>query len=116
SETEHVVRGFQAGGVDYVTKPVVIEELLARIRVHLANAQLSMSARAALDVAGRALVAVDGQGRVLWKTPQAARLLAGSGGEPGASLASALAGLAQEARDLPPVTLADGRRLQLARV
>ena len=39
SETEHVVRGLAAGGVDYVTKPIVIDELLARIRVHLANAR-----------------------------------------------------------------------------
>jgi DNA-binding NarL/FixJ family response regulator len=116
SETEHVVQGFQAGGVDYVTKPVVLEELLARIRVHLANAQLSMSARSALDVAGRALVAVDGGGRVIWKTPQAARLLAGDGGEPDADLSAALRELAQEAREIPPVTMADGRRMQLALV
>ena len=38
AETEHVVEGFDAGGVDYVTKPIVVDELLARIRVHLANA------------------------------------------------------------------------------
>ena len=31
SEPEHIVRGLKAGGVDYITKPVVIEELLARI-------------------------------------------------------------------------------------
>jgi len=35
SETEHVVEGLACGGVDYVTKPIVLEELLARIRVHL---------------------------------------------------------------------------------
>jgi DNA-binding NarL/FixJ family response regulator len=40
SETEHIVRGLEAGGVDYVTKPIVIEEMLARIRVHLANSRL----------------------------------------------------------------------------
>ena len=39
AETEHIVRGLEAGGVDYVTKPIVIEEMLARIRVHLANAR-----------------------------------------------------------------------------
>ena len=53
AETEHIVRGLEAGGVDYVTKPIVIEEMLARIRVHLANARLTQSARAALDVSGR---------------------------------------------------------------
>jgi DNA-binding response OmpR family regulator len=39
AETEHIVRGLEAGGVDYVTKPIVIEEMLARIRVHLATPQ-----------------------------------------------------------------------------
>jgi DNA-binding CsgD family transcriptional regulator len=50
-------------------------ELLARIRVHLANARISHSARAALDAFGRFLLAASLSGRVLWCTPQAARLL-----------------------------------------
>jgi DNA-binding NarL/FixJ family response regulator len=76
AETEHIVRGLDAGGVDYVTKPIVIEEMLARIRVHLANARLTQSAHAALDVAGRFLLAVNRQGKVMWSTPQAQKLLA----------------------------------------
>jgi DNA-binding NarL/FixJ family response regulator len=70
------VRGLDAGGVDYVTKPIVIEEMLARIRVHLGNARLTQSARAALDVSGRFLFAVNRQGNLLWATPQAQKLLA----------------------------------------
>ena len=76
SETDDIVRGFDAGGVDYVTKPIVIDELLARIRVHLVNARLARSARAALDASGRFLLAINKDGRMLWCTPQAARLLA----------------------------------------
>ncbi|MBR0707804.1 response regulator [Bradyrhizobium liaoningense] len=76
AETEHIVRGLDAGGVDYVTKPIVIEEMLARIRVHLGNARLTQSARAALDVSGRFLFAVNRQGNLLWATPQAQKLLA----------------------------------------
>ncbi|WFU43299.1 response regulator [Bradyrhizobium sp. CB82] len=75
AETEHIVRGLEAGGVDYVAKPIVIEEMLARIRVHLSNARLTQSARAALDVSGRFLFAVNREGKVLWATPQAHRLL-----------------------------------------
>jgi DNA-binding response OmpR family regulator len=75
AETEHIVRGLEAGGVDYVTKPIVIEEMLARIRVHLANARLTQSARAALDVSGRFLLAVSQQGKIVWATPQAQKLL-----------------------------------------
>ncbi|MBP0650762.1 response regulator, partial [Mycobacterium tuberculosis] len=33
TETEHIVEGLEAGGVDYITKPIVVEELIARIRV-----------------------------------------------------------------------------------
>ncbi len=76
AETEHIVRGLEAGGVDYVTKPIAIEEMLARIRVHLANARLTQSARAALDVSGRYLLAVNSLGRIMWATPQAQKLLA----------------------------------------
>lgn len=75
AETEHIVRGLEAGGVDYVTKPIVVEEMLARIRVHLANARLTQSARAALDVSGRFLLAVNRQGTIMWATPQAQKLL-----------------------------------------
>jgi DNA-binding NarL/FixJ family response regulator len=76
TETEHVVEGFRAGGVDYITKPVVLDELFARVHVHLANAQRASSARSALDIAGRSLFAATSQGTVLWRTPEAARLLA----------------------------------------
>jgi light-regulated signal transduction histidine kinase (bacteriophytochrome) len=33
--TESKVTGFKVGGVDYVTKPIEVEEVLARIRTHL---------------------------------------------------------------------------------
>ncbi|WP_075216859.1 response regulator transcription factor [Mongoliimonas terrestris] len=75
SETEHIIAGLEAGGVDYVTKPLVLDTLMARIRVHLANARAAQSARAALDTAGRHLLATDGEGRIRWSTPQAAHLL-----------------------------------------
>lgn len=35
SNPESLVRAFQAGAVDYVTKPFVAEELLARVRTHV---------------------------------------------------------------------------------
>jgi len=75
SDTEHIIKGLEAGGVDYISKPIVPSEMLARIRVHLANARMAQSARAALDTFGRFLLAASHTGRVLWSTPQAARLL-----------------------------------------
>ncbi|OZA98870.1 MAG: DNA-binding response regulator [Rhizobiales bacterium 39-66-18] len=65
SETEHIVQGLEAGGVDYVTKPIVPSEIIAR-----------MKAQVALDAAGRFLLAANLDGRVLWSTPQATRLMA----------------------------------------
>lgn len=79
SDSESIVKGLEAGGVDYVTKPVKGEELIARMRVHLANARLTKSARAALDSAGQYLFSIDSTGRFLWATPQAAQLFSDSG-------------------------------------
>lgn len=76
SDTENIVKGFEAGGVDYLTKPIVIDELMARMRVHLANARLAQSVRVALDTAGRFLLAVTATGVLRWYSPQAGRLLA----------------------------------------
>lgn len=36
TDTADKIRGFEAGGVDYITKPFQIEEVLARVRTHLA--------------------------------------------------------------------------------
>ena len=75
SETENIVEGLESGGVDYVTKPIVLDVLFARIRVHLANARTAQSARLALDTAGRTLLASDRDGAILWCTPQAVKLI-----------------------------------------
>jgi len=75
SETENIVEGLESGGVDYVTKPIVLDELFARIRVHLHNARTAQSARDALDSAGRTLLAANRDGEILWCTPQAVKLI-----------------------------------------
>jgi DNA-binding response OmpR family regulator/DNA-binding CsgD family transcriptional regulator len=75
SETQHVIEGLNAGGVDYVAKPIVIDELIARIRVHLANARVAHGARTALDATGRFLVSTDSAGQLIWSTLQAETLL-----------------------------------------
>ncbi|MGE0387352.1 MAG: response regulator [Gammaproteobacteria bacterium] len=100
SDTEHVIRGFNAGGVDYVTKPVVIEQLVARLRAHLANARLVSGARDALDLSGRAAFALDAIGAIGWRTPSAqvllARLSPGGGTLPAPVVSKLLAAFARE--------------------
>lgn len=70
TDTESILRGFDAGGVDYVTKPVNPMELVARIKVHLHNARNTLSAQTALDAAGQFICAVNADGTLGWATPQ----------------------------------------------
>jgi DNA-binding response OmpR family regulator len=74
SDPDHVVAALGTGGVDYVRKPIVVEELLARIRVHLANARGAYRSRLALGLAGRSLAALGADGTLVWCTPQAEAL------------------------------------------
>lgn len=77
TETEDVVRGFEAGGNDYITKPVRPHEVLARIAAHLERSRRLAEARSALDSFGRATLAFEAaSGRLLWQTPAARELLA----------------------------------------
>lgn len=75
TESEHVVHALEAGGVDYVRKPIVVEELLARVRVHMANARQTQGGHYALDATGRNLIAVGAGGQMCWSTPGADKLM-----------------------------------------
>ena len=76
TETEHVVAAFDAGGADYVTKPIRPQEVLARIAAHMQSARLMKQARSALDAFGQATLALrPGSGRVVWQTPLARKLM-----------------------------------------
>ena len=50
ADTEHKVRGFEAGGVDYVTKPFQREEVVARVGVHLHIRELTTGLRKANEL------------------------------------------------------------------
>lgn len=76
ADTESVLRGLDAGGVDYLTKPVNPSELLARIRVHLKSAHLTRSAQQALDTAGHQSFTTSPDGALRWATPDTLALFA----------------------------------------
>jgi CheY-like chemotaxis protein/DNA-binding CsgD family transcriptional regulator len=83
TETEHLVAALEAGGVDYVTKPIKPKEVLARMNVHLQgarrarqDAQQAGQARNALDAFGYASITVRlPEGRLIWQTALARDLL-----------------------------------------
>lgn len=76
TDTQDIVKGLEAGGVDYLTKPINPNELLARMKVHLANARQTVSVQSALDSSGQHLITVDATGMIRWATPQAHALFA----------------------------------------
>lgn len=69
TDSDSVVKAFQAGGVDYVSKPVNINELIERITVHLDNVRVKLSVQSALDVVGFNVCAVSDSGELQWATP-----------------------------------------------
>lgn len=75
TETEHVVAAFDAGGTDYVTKPLKPPEVLARMASHLQRARATDQARTALDAFGQGSVAITPDGALVWQTPLARRML-----------------------------------------
>jgi len=79
--TEHVLAALDAGGVDYLTKPITPREVIARMGVHLASAQRARQdarqACNALDAFGYASITVRASdGRLMWQTALARQLLA----------------------------------------
>lgn len=76
SDSEHVLKGLAAGGVDYISKPIKLDEMLARVKVHLSNSRLTRSARVALDEVGQLTFACDINGKIIWSTTQAGQILA----------------------------------------
>lgn len=83
TETEHLEAALEAGGVDYVTKPVKPREVMARMGVHINTARKAREgalerhqARNALDAFGYATItARERDGRLMWQTALARELL-----------------------------------------
>ena len=75
NDSEHIVQAFEAGGSDYITKPIKPQELLARIKVHCQQVRHIADARDALDLARQYVFAVDNGGELLWTTPNTESLL-----------------------------------------
>ena len=59
SEADDVVMGFDAGGVDYLTKPFRPKEVVARIRTHPSNQQLVEQQKHLVDQLSKANAAKD---------------------------------------------------------
>lgn len=49
SDTDDIVKGFAVGGVDYITKPLVKQEVVARILTHLKISNLTVELRSKVD-------------------------------------------------------------------
>ncbi|WP_299590204.1 DNA-binding response regulator [uncultured Tateyamaria sp.] len=78
SDQEHVIKGLQSGGVDYITKPVVIEEMIARLTTHVINSRMLQSARNAIDAFERPVLAFDESAQFAWGSKSAMELVDGN--------------------------------------
>ena len=75
TENEHVLRGFEVGGTDYVSKPIKPNEVIARVAVHSRNAREISHANTAIGAAGLAVVMLNPDLTPEWMTPAAAAWL-----------------------------------------
>jgi len=75
TDVEDIVKGIEAGGVDYVTKPISPDEVIVRIKRHIETAKLALSAQDALDHAGKTIFCVSELGRLSWATPHVHELI-----------------------------------------
>jgi DNA-binding response OmpR family regulator/DNA-binding CsgD family transcriptional regulator len=119
TDTEHLVAALEAGGVDYVTKPVKPREVMARIGVHLRiardvrqGARERSQARHALDAFGFATLTVRAKdARLMWQTPLARDLLRRYFGTEGVVLPSEVHQWLTRVLHGLAAALADGRSL-----
>ena len=109
SETDHIIRGFACGGVDYVVKPLRLPEVMARLATHVRNARVARMAQEAVDIAGMGTVLLDYQGRVAWRSPQATQWLDMAFGADDGGKEQAAQWLLQVLRDLETVAVRFGR-------
>lgn len=75
SDNEHVLKGLACGSVDYINKPINHDQLIARLKIHLNNSRLTLSARQALDEIGQSSITTDISGNIIWQTESAANIL-----------------------------------------
>ncbi|MCX7203848.1 MAG: response regulator [Burkholderiales bacterium] len=73
-ETEDIVRGFEVGGTDYVTKPVSAPVVVARLMAHTRVWRMMRATREAVQALEVPMLAADA-GRLLWLNRAARTLL-----------------------------------------
>ena len=103
-ETEDIVAGFDTGAVDYISKPIRMAEVCARVGAHLRFRSNSVNQKQQtdrlqmiLDGMDEGLVLVDGGGRIVYANPASERIVAHSARQlAGIALAQLLAAPASE--------------------
>ncbi|MEO1679587.1 MAG: DNA-binding response regulator [Pseudomonadota bacterium] len=75
TEPEDILKGLRSGAVDYITKPIDVEELIARLTIHMVNSKLIQSAREAIELSGPAVMAFNTSGTFAWGSPRATQMM-----------------------------------------
>lgn len=89
SETHQIIKGFELGAVDYLSKPICVEELIARVSTHLRTQYLLKNRdklvdeqreqaehmRAILERVSDGIATVTSEGKILSINPAAVKLI-----------------------------------------
>ncbi len=67
SASDQIVQGFESGATDYVTKPLALPEVIARLRAHTSTARIARATRQAVNLSDIAMLALNAQGHTLWR-------------------------------------------------
>ncbi len=77
--SEVMSSSFDAGAVDYIQKPIRLEELILRVRQHLERSRQLNVSKSLLDENGLTSFIAQGNGQIVWSTPKVFELLENCG-------------------------------------
>jgi len=81
TDSAHVLNGFAQGAIDYITKPIRIDELVVRLDTHLRTARHLRHLYQALETSKQAVLVTNARGVMVWRSSLAMELLASQGPE-----------------------------------
>ena len=79
SDQAYLFQGLDAGAVDYIQKPINLDELLARVKSHLKHSHSTRVAHNALNEIGQLTFTCDANANIIWSTNTARELLLNTG-------------------------------------
>lgn len=75
TDSDNVIKGLESGSVDYIKKPLKIDELIARIKIHLKQSRLFRMTRNAFNEVGQYAFICNQEGHITMASESARQIL-----------------------------------------